>query len=211
MTRSKNQLLVATVLSAVAFLSLATAVAFRLTQPFDTTALLRIHSGATPYWDSFFITITQFGGSIIVTIASILILGVLLLLKKRRKAVFFSLVMVGMLLLNILFKDLIGRHRPDAAGWLIPETGMSFPSGHATAVMALGLALCILLWNTSWRWAAVRCATAYIAVVSFSRLYLGVHYPSDIVGGWLLSIAWVSAVVLIVRLPYRHVAKVNEP
>jgi len=84
MTRSKNQLLVATVLSAVAFLSLATAVAFRLTQPFDTTALLRIHSGATPYWDSFFITITQFGGSIIVTIASILILGVLLLLKKRR-------------------------------------------------------------------------------------------------------------------------------
>lgn len=197
------------IISGLAFLLLAVLVTVGMTQPLDQAIITSIHTAISPIATSFFLAVTQFGGSVVVTAVSVAILAVLLLRKKRQQAIFFSAVMAGMLVLNVIFKHLIGRQRPDAAGWLVHETGLSFPSGHATAVMALGLALCVLLWSTAWRWVVASIAAIYIIVISVSRLYLGVHFPSDILGGWLLSIAWVSAVALILRrwYPARRVVR----
>jgi undecaprenyl-diphosphatase len=98
-------------------------------------------------------------------------------------------------------KFLIHRPRPDEANWLISEDGYSFPSGHSNGGMVFYLFLAILLY----KYFAIdgRKVSAYLAailipiipiIVGLSRLYLGVHYPSDVLGGWLLGIVLVIAI-----------------
>jgi undecaprenyl-diphosphatase len=57
--------------------------------------------------------------------------------------------------------------------------------------MSLALAVVILAWKTRYRWIAVIAASLYVLLVGISRLYLGVHYPSDVLGGWCISVLWI--------------------
>jgi undecaprenyl-diphosphatase len=68
---------------------------------------------------------------------------------------------------------------------------MSFPSGHAMASMALAVALIVLLWPTRWRYPMLLGGIFFTIMVGLSRIYLGVHYPSDVLAGWVASLAWV--------------------
>ena len=63
--------------------------------------------------------------------------------------------------------------------------------------MAVVAALVTLTWGTRWRWAVVAFGALFVALVGLSRLYLGVHYPSDVLTGWLASLAWVGGCALI--------------
>ena len=107
--------------------------------------------------------------------------------------------MAGATVMNQVLKYIFERARPQLWEQLVHETSYSFPSGHAMVSAALGLAVVAALWNSRWRWWAVGVATVYILFVGFSRLYLGVHYPTDVLGGWLVSAAWVTAVALVLR------------
>jgi undecaprenyl-diphosphatase len=118
---------------------------------------------------------------------------------RRPVAGFVVVAMAGAAVLETIGKAAVGRHRPVFEQAVATATGASFPSGHAlTSFVAFGL----LVVLTPRRLRLVAGAVAVIAVglVGFSRLALGVHYPSDVVGGWLLGAAWLVGVEWIFRV-----------
>ena len=82
------------------------------------------------------------------------------------------------------------RARPDPAGHETAVHSMAYPSGHAADAMAVWLALALLAAPPSWRRPAVAAALAIAVLVGLSRLVLGVHWPSDVIGGWAFGAAW---------------------
>ena len=99
-------------------------------------------------------------------------------------------------------KTLVGRARPDLPFALVDSHGFSFPSGHAAGAAAVGLLCAWMLcrWVVR-RWAVQVAVWALsitaIIVIGFSRLYLGVHFVTDVLAGWLLGTAWTATVILV--------------
>ena len=91
--------------------------------------------------------------------------------------------------------DLVARARPPVADWASGASGFSFPSGHTTdATLAAGLAVFVLTRRFPHRGRLIVVAgLCYAAAVGFTRVYLGVHWPSDVVGGWLFATMWLAA------------------
>ena len=79
-----------------------------------------------------------------------------------------------------------------------------FPSGHAMASSALALSLIVIFWSTKWRWLVLAGAIFYVVIIALTRLYLGVHYPTDILAGWAVSCAWVA--IVSVTIGYRRIS-----
>ncbi|WP_194919859.1 phosphatase PAP2 family protein [Catenulispora rubra] len=87
-------------------------------------------------------------------------------------------------------KLIVARHRPPAVYSLAPETGSnSFPSGHTAFAFSLAVALCLLAARTRWFGLAVALATVWTLLIGFDRLYIGAHYPLDVLGSILVSSA----------------------
>lgn len=160
--------------------------------PFDKNTLLYIRHWHTPTLDSLMLFVSTIGGPNVMTGISILVLIVLALRHPRSRALFFGLAMLGEVLLNQGVKLLFARPRPTLWDHLINEPAFSFPSGHAMASSAFAAALTLILWYTPWRWPVFILGSIFVVLVGFSRLYLGVHYPSDVLGGILASLAWVT-------------------
>ena len=75
----------------------------------------------------------------------------------------------------------------------------SFPSGHAVGSMALASSLVLLTWRSKWRWLTLMGGGMFVVIVGVSRIYFGLHYASDIVGGWLLALAWTVLLAALFR------------
>jgi membrane-associated phospholipid phosphatase len=108
--------------------------------------------------------------------------------RWRRHALAFVAVLAG----SVLVFEVL-------APGLYPAESRSFPSGHATSSMAFAAAVATLAWPTRWRWWALGAGAVFTALVGLSRVALAVHYPSDVLGGWALSLACVALVWLVVR------------
>jgi len=160
---------------------------------FDMPLLLALHRMAGPGVDAFFSTVSQFGYLWGVLPADVAILAYLIWRRSYRDGLFFGLSVVGSLLINLAAKNHFARDRPSLWTSITPEMTYSFPSGHAMGSMTLAAALVLLLWNTRWRWPALGGAVVFVVLVGLSRIYLGVHYPSDILAGWSAAAAWVFA------------------
>jgi membrane-associated phospholipid phosphatase len=125
-------------------------------------------------------------------IAVVVIVGAAILValatRWRRHALAFSAVLAASV---VLFEIL--------APTIYPGESRSFPSGHATSSMAVVAAAATLAWPTRRRWPAIAAGAGFVFLVGLSRVAIGVHYPSDILGGWALSLACVALVWLAIR------------
>ena len=134
--------------------------------------------------------ITNFGGAIFLIIATI-ILFILIKNKKIGFSIISNLVIVT--ILNQLLKNILQRPRPNEFR-IIEETGFSFPSGHSMASMAFYGYLIYLIYkyvkNKYLKWTLIVLLGILICTIGISRIYLGVHYTSDVLGGFLISISY---------------------
>lgn len=165
---------------------------------FDAPLLMHLHAVATPAMDRFFITVSAVGYQYGVVPVDIALVLVLLVIQRWREALFTGVAFAGSALLNLATKHAFQRDRPSLWESVAPESTFSFPSGHAMGSMTLAMAVFLLAWHTRWRWPATVVAVVFVLLVGLSRIYLGVHYPSDIIGGWAAGMAWVVGVYLVI-------------
>ena len=165
---------------------------------FDAPVLAFAHTLARDGWDTFFVRISALGYTYGVLPADVGIVLALALARKLREGLFAGFAIVGSALLNVGVKQLFARERPSMWESIAPESSFSFPSGHAMGSMTLACVLVLLAWHTRWRWPLLAIASVFVALVGLSRIYLGVHYPSDILAGWAAAITWTAAIYLLV-------------
>jgi membrane-associated phospholipid phosphatase len=115
-------------------------------------------------------------------------------LRRWRDLAYAAAIVVVVWAVNPVLKELVGRPRPDLWPAPMAVSEYSFPSGHAANTAALVGAIVVLSWPTGARWPVACIGGLLLAVVAFDQLALGVHYPSDIVGGWLLAATWTALV-----------------
>ena len=134
--------------------------------------------------------ITQFGGTILMNVWA---LASLVLIKNKRIAISVVSNLVLIALLNNILKLIVRRARPTGFR-LIAETGYSFPSGHSMVSMAFYGYLIYLIYknvrNKKLRWTLITCFSLLILIIGMSRIYLGVHYTSDVFAGFLFSLGY---------------------
>ena len=165
---------------------------------FDVPVLEYAHGMAREGYDKLFVIVSQLGYQYGVVPFDIGLVVVLVALRRFREAIFAAIALGGSALLNIAAKQFFARERPSLWESIAPEHNYSFPSGHAMGSMTLAATLILLSWSTRWRWPVLIVMAPFVLLVGFSRLYLGVHFPSDILAGWAVATAWVVAVYLVV-------------
>lgn len=194
----------------ISFAFLADEVTEGDTLPYDRAILLAINSTSSTTQDAFWQTVTQLGG--VVAVLVIVVLTSLWLFKEGRKSKSLLLLcgVGGAALLNALLKLLFERERPDLWEQIVTEASYSFPSGHAMASASLAVSIVLIAWNTKWRvWVGIG-AAMYVVLIGYSRLYLGVHYPTDILAGWTMSTAWVLLTASTIRYVFKRVSRSKQ-
>ena len=191
------------------------------TQAFDVAFLksLRMNGDlATPHGPSWMLDamrdITALGGVTVLSMVSALAIAFLLTRGRVKQASYTMLATGGGALMGKLLKTLCARERPEVVPHLVEVTSLSFPSGHSmnSAIIYLTLAVMISRSFDERRARIFTIGTSALLVlaIGFSRLYLGVHYPTDVLGGWTVGASWALAMGLIAtRLQERH--QIEEP
>ena len=167
--------------------------------PFDRPFLLFMRDHATPFLDSIMLFFSRAGSALVLAPIGLLIFSILVYLRYWGKALFWILATGGAVILNIAAKHVFIRTRPDLWPSIAPEMTYSFPSGHAMQSMAFVTALVVLGWRYRWIWWAATAGGAFVLMVGLSRVYLGFHYPSDILAGWSASLAWVLGLSVVLH------------
>jgi undecaprenyl-diphosphatase len=159
----------------------------------ERTLLQRIHVPLPGWLDAILVVLPWLGTNItLVPLTLVVLLWLALRLGRYHEAVYVGVVQLGSSTLNPSLKFLYERDRPD----VIPRRGWydwaAYPSGHAIASIAVLATLAIVLYRVKeWRWPAYVIAPLLI-VSLFSRIYLGVHWPTDVIGGALIGLVWLG-------------------
>jgi undecaprenyl-diphosphatase len=146
---------------------------------------------------------TALGGYGILSTITLLVTTFLHLERRPARAHFVVVAIVAGYSLSMTLKALIARPRPDIVPWLSHVHSSSFPSGHsmmsAVVYLSLGLMLSDLTSRRLLKTFVVVAPLTISALVGLSRVYMGVHYPTDVVAGWWLGISWSLACWLAIR------------
>lgn len=177
---------------------------------FDLAFARALHDAQSPEWHRVFSVVSWFGTREALAIATVAITVVLLVRQQMLLALGFVTAQAGGGLLNRVLKETFERTRPEFADPVLTASSWSFPSGHAMGTFILCGMVCYLLVqeNRSWKTAAVIVtgSASWCVVMAFSRLYLGVHYASDVLAGLLVGVAWVAVCVSALEVLRRRTA-----
>lgn len=182
-----------------AFIALAYEVSRGTTRHLDAALLLRIHALFPRWLDLPMVAITTLGYYSVVTPLAIIAALLFYWRGPRSYALFVPICAFGDMVLATIAKDTVDRVRPHLfhfANYPIPSS-YSFPSGHANMAISFYGVLALLLarQTVGWRrWALITLGIILALLIGFSRLSLGVHYPSDVLGGYLLASFWAALV-----------------
>lgn len=173
---------------------------------FDEHVLLYIHQFATPVLDNVLLFITRIGDPHTVVPLTGVVFVFLLVKRQRMAATFFALDAAGGVALSYFLKLAFSKPRPQLWESAIEEVTYSYPSGHALGSMVIYGFLSYVFARMYPRYAAAIYTFAVFMIVSigFSRLYLGVHWPTDILGGYGIGFLWVMACISLLRLQSRE-------
>jgi undecaprenyl-diphosphatase len=158
--------------------------------------------------------VTALGSGTVLGLVVLAVIGFLLLQGLYRTALFIFIASAGGWWLNWALKALFQRPRPEIVPHLRDVLTLSFPSGHAMTSAAVYLTLGALLMRIAHRRVTkVYCIAAAMFVtvlVGASRVYLGVHYPTDVLAGWLVGLSWALACWLVERAIERQTGMARE-
>jgi undecaprenyl-diphosphatase len=148
-----------------------------------------------PWWvETMFVDITALGGNTVVTLMTLAVLGYLVFDGKRAAALLVLVSVAGGVTLSSLLKLGFERPRPDLVAHLVDVHTLSFPSGHAMVSAVTYLTLGALLAQVQARRRlkiyVLAVAVVLTLLIGVSRVYLGVHWPTDVVAGWCAGTAW---------------------
>jgi undecaprenyl-diphosphatase len=171
------------------------------THAFDEAILLAFRNPADladpigPWWlEQVMKDITSLGSSAVLTLITVVVLGYMLIERKYQAAAFLLMAMIGGTLLSTLMKMGFDRPRPDLVAHGAQVYSASFPSGHAlmsaVAYLTLGALLARLQKRQRLKLYFLGVAVLLTLMVGVSRVYLGVHWPTDVLAGWCIGAAW---------------------
>lgn len=191
--------MIAALVSMIIFIWLARGV-FEGSTYFDDSIREAVHRIASPVLTTLMLFITRLGSARVLVPLGICVGVVFILLRWKRALAFFVFTMAGEIILEFVLKTSFARARPETFFDYPPPSSYSFPSGHAFASLCfygiLAWLITARLQNKVLKFAVWALAAALIFLIGASRVYLGVHYPSDVIGGYLTAVIWVVTVAL---------------
>lgn len=185
----------------VQFALIASQVMANPVNTFDETLRHQIYQCRNPLLNAVFITITYMGNWQTITLLAV----VLLFLPRTRReiGVPFAVISLSSTVAYKLVKEFFQRPRPELDVRLIPQGGYSFPSGHSMNCMVCFGILIYLIQRYCPNRKAANILTVVllllIGAIGFSRVYVGVHFPTDVLGGWTLGIAFLTGAIIILE------------
>jgi undecaprenyl-diphosphatase len=204
LARREAKVILATTLVAgflLAFVGIADEVMENETHGIDRMVLLSLRSATDPsdpigptWLERSAVDLTALGGFPVLTLITLLSVGYLLITRRKGAALLVALSIAGGALLSTGLKLVFERDRPDVVPHLVDVQTASFPSGHAmlsaVCYLTLGALLMRVQGGRSARIFVFAAAAGIAFLVGLSRVYLGVHWPTDVLAGWLVGSAW---------------------
>lgn len=183
------------------FAAIATLMSTGATQRIDDAVLLWLNSHATPTLDVVALELTSLGSTSVVWMIVLISSAFFWATRHHYSVLLLWVAMVGGSILNLQIKSEFGRPRPQLFPWGTEQVGhSSFPSGHAMTAVVLYATLAYLIGRLEptrlQRRLTLVITLTVILLIGVSRLYLGVHYPSDVLAGFVVGIAWSTVCAL---------------
>lgn len=170
------------------------------TRRFDETVRNFVHEFAAPFLTTVMETASFLGSTLFLILFGVAVVVALYLRNHRRGAILFTITTVGASVLIIVLKLSFRRARPEPFFGAVPPDSYSFPSGHSLGAFCFYGALAVILtdrlknvWLKTLIWIL---SLAMILLIGISRIYLGVHHPSDVVAGYAVAFIWVVTIAI---------------